>query len=131
METLAGLIPIKHQIDKLMKSTIARTRTLHRAHPIRTNLNKEEWYSNRNNVKHIFAHGYSKRKKQTETPITLINEIAIQQTDEKFDILHDECQSGQRIVDKYKSRIHYYNFDNHPKKDKDSEEFRKWMDETY
>jgi hypothetical protein len=49
MEMIAGLIPIKEQVNKLMKKACLRVCTLHSGYPVRAYLGPQ-WAVNKHNI---------------------------------------------------------------------------------
>lgn len=102
LEMIAGLFPIKHQIDKYMKKACLRTRLLHKGHPTRAHLMRP-WAVNKHNIKAPMPLT-GKVSKDGTTPMTHIN-ILGQSSTETFDVLHNECKPGERLLDMFASRV--------------------------
>lgn len=102
-ECFAGLLPVKAQIDQLMKRSCMRTRTLHPGHPTRALL-PAEWICNSTNVTAPFPMRTGKRLR-ADTPITHIHTVARTLCQEEFNALSPECRPGSRIIDRMERRV--------------------------
>ncbi|CCM01658.1 uncharacterized protein FIBRA_03720 [Fibroporia radiculosa] len=107
METLAGLFPIRVNIDRYMEKSSLRVRTLHESHANRR-----------------------KSKFSRPTPATYIDRIG-RLSSEEFPPLHPMAEPGKRLVDRFADRLaeHFLTPNSHPPKA--STEFKRWSQETW
>lgn len=105
-ECFAGLLPVKNQIDQLMKRSCLRIRTLHPGHPTRAIL-PADWKCNTTNITAPLPMRLTKRH-LANTPATHIHTIASTLCQEDFDALSPECRPGSRVVDQLGHRIHTF-----------------------
>lgn len=125
MEMAAGVVPIRHQIDRLMKNNCARVRTLHENHPTRSIL--PEYWEGTGAVAcrtgDAAPQGSIRRKKaKARTAGEHIDRIG-RSFNEEFALFHAENHPGKRLLDQFHEQIHF-DVDG-PKKH--SEEFNEWM----
>ena len=122
MEIIAGLVPIRHQIDKFMKKAALRVRTLPSSHPLRASL-PPYWAINEHAIQapypltgnlNIYA----------ITPLTHIDRFG-RISNEDFSPLHREARPGDRLVDAFGDRITTY-IDNIPPK-RSGDKFTAWV----
>ena len=102
---MAGLFPIKHQVNKLMKKACLRTCTLHLGHPTRAHLGTPWRVSSNNIVAPMPLTGQA--SKDGITSMTHIS-ISGQACNEKFDTLNDECRPGERVQDAFSRQVTYH-----------------------
>ena len=103
LEMMAGLMPIKHQIDKFMGKAGLRAKMIHDKHPIRAQFPPKS---------RPVGEGVYKppmpltdvKSKDGETPVAHMAKIANECT-EVFNPLHEECRPGSRVVDTYEERV--------------------------
>lgn len=105
METKAGLLPIRHQIDKLATRGGLRALTLHNGHPTRAIMG-HTWRPNTHNISAPFPLP-EKRTVRThiDTPLSHIRDNVRKRCQEEFDATSDECRPGSRIIDEFEDRI--------------------------
>lgn len=106
MEAVAGLLPIRAQVDKYARRACLRARTLHDGHPTRANL-PPTWTTNSLNISAPFALSGDCASDAT-TPLSHVDAVASAECHEEFDATHDECQPGQRLVDAFAGQITMY-----------------------
>jgi ribonuclease HI len=107
LEMMAGLFPVKHQIDKLMKKACLRTRVLHMGHPTRAHL-PAPWRASQSNIKAPMPLGNCPGR-DDNSPMVHVNILGCASTEE-FDVLHAECRPGERLVDMLADRVvHHLN----------------------
>ena len=102
---MAGLFPIKHQVNKLMKKACLRTCTLHLGHPTRAHLGTPWRVSSNNIVAPMPLTGQA--SKDGITSMTHIS-ISGQACNEKFDTLNNECRPGERVQDVFSRQVTYH-----------------------
>ena len=125
MEILAGLVPIRHQIDKFMKKAALRTRTLPSSHPLRASL-PPYWAADPLAPRAMFPL-LGDAALDAETPLTFVDRFG-RASDEDFSVLHAEAHPGARLVDDYAARL-VLNITDIPRKG--TEEFDEWVAHTF
>ncbi|KAF7797493.1 hypothetical protein EIP86_008692 [Pleurotus ostreatoroseus] len=100
----AGLLPIRHQINKFMRKACLRANTLHLGHPTRAHLPVRDWPRNAFNIVPPFPITNASRQ-DICTPMSHIADLGAACT-ERFNVLHDECRPGHRVSDLFEDRIH-------------------------
>lgn len=122
MEMAAGLIPIRHQINRYMQRAALRVRTVHDGHPTRASL-PEYWTTSVRNICAPFPLAAGEQR----TPLVHIDWIA-RQSDEDFDPLNAECRPGSWLIDEYHTHIKFY-LEAPNKSDKSA--FNNWTKSTF
>ncbi|GJE94756.1 hypothetical protein PsYK624_109280 [Phanerochaete sordida] len=103
LEMPAGLLPIRHQVDKLMRKACLRTCMLHGGHPTRAQLPRDNWaVDDRNVCPPLPLRGVAAR--DGVTPMSHIDALGRACT-EVFDVLHAECRPGDRVRDAFAGQI--------------------------
>ena len=125
LSMLAGLIPVRHQVNKLMHNAAFRVRTLHRGHPLRASL-PSYWTTTATAFDAAFPLQATCSKKSSPTPLTHVDSIARGATEE-FSALHEECRPGCQLRDVFRHRLRSYT--NTPKKNTMS--FRHWKNKIF
>lgn len=115
LDLMAGLIPVKHNINNLMNKAAMRISTLPNTHPTRAPLLR----SIDSSITPSFPLDSSPK---TVTPLTHVRAI-IETSNEEFDSLNDECQPGHRVIDNFEDKI----FTHFKAPGKKSEDFKSWL----
>ncbi|KAJ3527026.1 hypothetical protein NM688_g8183 [Phlebia brevispora] len=131
VEMIAGLVPVRHNVDKLMKRASLRARTLPYSHPLRAHL-PQLWDVNDLNITAPFplqdqGPGTRKPLLSQVTPIKYIDKYGRTST-EDFLPLHDENRPGDRFLENVDpTRLV---FDVKPPCKKGTDEFDEWLADT-
>lgn len=103
LEALAGLVPIKSQVNKLVTSHCLRARTLHGGHPTRAHM-PARWSSTTHNISSPFPLSQAQIR-NPRSALAHVCTVADALCQEEFDATHDECRPGARLVDKFHARV--------------------------
>ena len=122
LEIFAGLVPIRHQIDKFMKKAALRVRTLPSSHPLRASL-PPYWVINEHAVQAPYPLT-GNHNTDAVTPLTHIDRFG-RSSNEDFAPLHAEARPGDRLVDVFGDRITTY-IDGMPPKGS-GDKFTEWV----
>ncbi|KAJ3550436.1 hypothetical protein NM688_g5079 [Phlebia brevispora] len=131
VEMIAGLVPVRHNVNKLMKRASLRARTLPYSHPLRAHL-PQLWDVNDLNITAPFplqdqGPGTRKALLSQVTPIKYIDKYGRTST-EDFLPLHDENRPGDRFLENVDpTRLV---FDVKPPCKKGTDEFDEWLTDT-
>lgn len=125
LEILAGLLPVRLQLDKYATRACLRVRTLHAGHPLRAPL-PPSWTINTNNISSPFPLTLS-RHRDALTPLAHVHTLGSLLTQEDFDSTHDECRPGARLRDMFHTQITYHM----SAPTKNSDDFAEWLRDEF
>lgn len=125
LEILAGLLPVRLQIDKYATRACLRIRTLHAGHPLRAPL-PPSWPINVHNICAPFPILLSAHR-DAPTPLAHAHTLGSQLSNEEFDATNDECRPGARLRDRFYTQITYHI----SAPAKDSEDFVDWLRQDF
>lgn len=103
LEMTAELLPMRHQIDKLMKRACLRTRTLHNGHPTIAQLPKPTWMAGPLSI----TPPMPLQRLLQDDATTPMTHIAVwgSASNENFDLMHNECRPGDQLLDAREGQI--------------------------